>query len=937
MPSRRVHSRAHVALEPLETRRLLSTAVGALPAYQLEALDRGLVAFRTGASTAYVGWRFLASDSTTTGFNVYRSQAGATPIKRNTTPITNSTNFADTSVSFTGPVAYSVRPVVNGVEQPAIATYTLPASAATNQYLNIPLNIPAGGTTPDGVAYTYTANDASVGDLDGDGQYEVILKWDPTNAKDNSQSGYTGNVYLDAYKLNGTQLWRIDLGRNIRAGAHYTQFLVYDFSGDGKAELACKTAPGTVDGAGNNVILGSDDPNADYRNSSGYILSGPEYLTVFNGMNGIALSTVNYNPGRGTVSSWGDSYGNRVDRFLATVAYLDGERPSMVFCRGYYTRAVLAAWDFRDGQLRQRWVFDTNTAGNESYRGQGSHGVQVADVDNDGRDEILYGAAAIDDNGTGLYNTTLGHGDAMHQSDLVPSRPGQEVYMVHETSSAYNKNGIDAGGDLRDARTGELLGWIPGGTADVGRGVAGDIDPRYDGAEMWSSADANMYAYDPNTTGPNKLVSIGSKGNVNQNFVVQWDGDTLYELLDGTTISDWRITNGQGGRYNYRSYTNDVVGLSGNNGTKNTPALQADLFGDWREEVIWRTSDNTALQIWSTTIATSTRLTTLMHDRQYRQAIAWQNVAYNQPPHTSYEMGAGTTATTTQPSVFYAGSTGSLPAGDTYQAESAALAGGTVSEATNALFNGTGYANPPTSGGSIQFNNVNGGSGGEATLRIRFALNSTTSRTGRLLINGVAQNIAFTPTGGWTAWQTFTLPITLARGTGNTIRLESTGQDLANIDQIRIEFPAVPTGSATSLAVAPVARGSLKLTWTDSASNKYGFRIWRSIDGATFVPVGTTTSTVTTFTDTALPDGMTVSYRVTAYTAGGETTPATATGTTPRPGDTNFDGHVDFTDMLTVASAYGTNTTSGWSVGDFNEDGVVNFTDLLMLAANYGN
>ena len=304
--------------------------------------------------------------------------------------------------------------------------------------------------TPTGEVYTYSANDCSVGDLDGDGQYEIIVKWDPSNSKDNAQSGYTGNVYLDAYKMDGTQLWRIDLGRNIRAGAHYTQFMVYDLDGDGRAELACKTAPGTVDGIGQNVILAGDNPSADYRNSSGYILSGPEYLTIFNGLTGAAVATTYYNPPRGTVSSWGDSYGNRVDRFLACVAYLDGVRPSLVMCRGYYTRAVLAAWDWRDGVLTQRWTFDTNTSGNSEYTGQGNHNLSVADVDGDGKDEIVYGACSIDDNGTGLYTTGLGHGDAMHVGDLDPDRPGLEVFQVHESPSA-------AGAEFRDAATGALI------------------------------------------------------------------------------------------------------------------------------------------------------------------------------------------------------------------------------------------------------------------------------------------------------------------------------------------------------------------------------------------------------------------------------------------------------------------------------------------------
>ncbi|MCX8093543.1 MAG: hypothetical protein N3E50_05185, partial [Candidatus Goldbacteria bacterium] len=288
----------------------------------MENLDRGVVAVWLGSNRVWVGWRMLGTDPTSIAFNVYRNGA-----RINSSPITTVTYYIDTAGSQTA--SYYIRPVIDGIEQSATNSVT-PWSTF---YRTIPLQIPPGGISPDGVAYTYDANDCSVGDLDGDGEYEIVLKWDPTNSKDNSQSGYTGNVYLDAYKLNGTRLWRIDLGINIRAGAHYTQFMVYDLDCDGKAEMACKTAPGTRDGTGAYLHTGpaaSDDDSADYRNSSGYILSGPEYLTVFRGTNGAEIVTVNYVPARGTVSSWGDSYGNRVDRFLACIAYLDGVRPSLI-------------------------------------------------------------------------------------------------------------------------------------------------------------------------------------------------------------------------------------------------------------------------------------------------------------------------------------------------------------------------------------------------------------------------------------------------------------------------------------------------------------------------------------------------------------------------------------------------------------------------------
>ncbi|WP_221444052.1 rhamnogalacturonan lyase [Paenibacillus sp. JGP012] len=568
---------------------------------QMEFLDRGVVAVKTG-SGVFVSWRLLGTEGSNVAFNVYRDG-----VKVNASPITGSTNLQD--AGGTNNSKYTVRAVVGGTEQAASAA----ASVWGSNVLTVPLQIPAGGTTPDGVAYTYSANDASAGDLDGDGQYELIVKWDPSNSKDNSQSGYTGEVFIDAYKLNGTRLWRISLGKNIRAGAHYTQFMVYDLDGDGKAEVAMKTADGTRDGTG--TVIG--DASKDYRNSSGYVLSGPEFLTVFNGQTGKAMSTVNYEPARGNVSDWGDNYGNRVDRFLAAIAYLDGERPSLVMARGYYTRTVLVAYNWRNGQLSKLWTFDSNTSGNSGYAGQGNHNLSVADVDGDGRDEIVYGAMAVDDNGRGLYTTGLKHGDAMHLSDLDPDRPGLEVFQVHETPS-------NAGISFRDAGTGQLI-WGIKTTKDIGRGMAADIDPRYKGAEVW--ADGSLYTA--------KGQKLGSTLPSSTNFGIWWDGDLLRELLDSNRIDKWDYANGK--TINLLT----ASGVSSNNGTKSTPSLQADLYGDWREEVVWRTNDSSALRIYTTTALTDKRIYTLMHDPVYRLGIAWQNVAYNQPPHTGFYLGEG--------------------------------------------------------------------------------------------------------------------------------------------------------------------------------------------------------------------------------------------------------------------------------------------------------
>jgi rhamnogalacturonan endolyase len=611
-------------------------------ARQMERLDRGLVAVPAIDGGVLVSWRLLGDDPARTAFNLYRDGQ-----KLNATPLAGPTDFVDKTGDSTA--TYTVRAVVGGKEAPA----GKPAKVWTDGYLSVPIQPPADGVTPSGEAYSYTANDASVGDLDGDGRYEIVLKWDPTNAKDNAFGGYTGPVYIDAYTLEGRRLWRIDLGRNIRAGAHYTQFQVYDLDGDGKAEVAMRTSDGARDGTGK--VLG--DPNADWRESGGErpqgdktgatvlpdgtkvarvqgrILKGPEYLTVFDGPTGKALASAPYSPPRDprtdapTVEQmteiWGDGYAKRSDRFLAGTAYLDGQRPSLVFARGYYGRSTLAAWDFRDDKLTQRWLFDSSAPGNETFAGQGNHQLSVADVDGDGRDEIVYGAMTVDDNGKGLWSAQLYHGDAMHVSDLDPTHPGLEKFGVHESPG---KNG-GIGAAMLDARTGKVL-WTTPTDKDTGRGLAADIDPRFPGAEAWGTNSDLLY------TAQGKPID-GVKHPRQTNFAIWWDGDDLRELLDKNQISKWDWKTGEA------KPLLTAAGMTSSNGTKANPALSADILGDWREEVIWRAEDNRSLRVYATPYVTQRRLVTLMHDPQYRTAIAWQNTAYNQPPHTSFYLGEG--------------------------------------------------------------------------------------------------------------------------------------------------------------------------------------------------------------------------------------------------------------------------------------------------------
>jgi len=606
---------------------------------QMEALDRGIVSVRTSPDEVFVSWRLLATDPPGISFNLYRSGK-----KINAEPLKLKTNFTDKSkVDET----YSLRAVINGKEQkenskctPWKQTYLkielnrppsgrvsgeVPVRPGNPRYRsadstmrgNIPAdNRPSDAPPPDRRQYTYSPGDASVGDLDGDGQYEIVLKWDPSNARDNAQDGFTGKVIIDAYKLDGSQLWRINLGRNIRAGAHYTQFMVYDLDGDGKAEMACKTADGTIDGKGN--VIG--DSTKNYINEKGKILSGPEYLTVFNGQTGEAMKTVGYIPDRGDQCKWGNNEcnGNRVDRFLACIAYLDGIHPSLVMCRGYYGRLTICAWDWRKGELNERWFFDSDK-GNPEYMGQGNHNLSVGDIDSDGKDEIVYGSSAYDDDGTPIYSTGMGHGDAMHLSDLDPDSPGLEVWAVKETGNL--------GGVLHSAATGKILFSVPG-QGDTGRGLSADIYPDRRGFEMWSSTSKGIYS----VKGDKITDAVPSV-----NFRIYWDGDLQDELLDRSYIDDWDYLNHKP----VRLLDASRFGGSSINGTKATPVISADILGDWREEVIFRGNDNASLLLFSTTIHTDHRMVTLMHNLVYRLGIAWQNVVYNQPPHLGFYIGDG--------------------------------------------------------------------------------------------------------------------------------------------------------------------------------------------------------------------------------------------------------------------------------------------------------
>ena len=623
---------------------------------QMEKLTRGLIAVKTDEGV-YLGWRLLGDEGsvssilTAPAFDVYKNGTKIDTVK-------TSTNYLDKTGKTTD--SYSV--AIEGSEELCEAV-----SVRQESWFDIPMQKPEAFKLDEETSYEYSVGDCSTGDLDGDGEYEIVVKWD-ANAKDNSQSGISGNVIFDAYKQDGTRLWRIDLGRNVRGGAHYSQFLVYDFDMDGKAEMTVQTAPGSKDGKGNYVTDASADANIkatdntkEYINEGGYNLTSDEFLTVFDGMTGRAVDTIYYPNQRVAAYVWGDTYGNRCDRFTASVANMDGQRPYAVYMRGYYMRQsggsserqAACAVSFDGQRLNCKYSFDTfdtdgysgksgsvsyngNTykgvngyvKGNEIYVGNGNHNCTVADVDNDGRDEVITGAICYeitDDDRLGVrWCTFMEHGDALHIGDYDPTHDGFEFFTVHEDGGPNTKSGktveIGFGMSVIDANDGSII-FHEQASADTGRGVMANIGMGgyY---QIWSAKNGLYMANGGDS------FTAGSKSGLSQNFRIFWDGDLNDELLDGTGITSW---NGWGMDKIFTA--NGCVQI---NGTKANPALQADLFGDWREEVAYPLGDSSAVRVYTTTDLTDYKLPTLMHDPVYRSGVAAEQTAYNQPPHIGF-------------------------------------------------------------------------------------------------------------------------------------------------------------------------------------------------------------------------------------------------------------------------------------------------------------
>ena len=629
---------------------------------QMEKLDRGLIAIKTDGGV-YLSWRLFDSEDNIFGsadknmsFNVYRDG-------KKISEVATKTNYVDLTVG----TNYSVAPVINGVEGEKCDAVTV----YNNSYFDIPLSKPDDETIydPSGnelATYSFFPADCSTGDVDGDGEYEIIVKW-TSSERDVGSPGdpaYSGTVHLAAYKLDGTKLWNndIELGKNVYSSAHTVQFLVYDFDGDGKSEVMCQTSLGSKDGQGKYVsnaaqtdeeikaITDEENSTADYR-GYGRITEGKEFLTVFNGETGVAMDTINLPTTRGSENGvdYGDNFGNRSNRFVSDVAYLDGEKPYAICLRGYYfgrngkQRTSIAGISWDGTALSPTYRFDTQKGqegyydGAYQYVGNGNHNCTVADVDNDGKDEFITGALCMEVNDDNEFRpkwcTYLQHGDALHIGNYDPTHTGFEFFTVHEDSGTNSLSGnditLDFGMSVIDAETGNIM-FHEGASDDTGRGVMANV-----GAggyyQIWSAK--NSARQSNGGTDFTTATSLTGRNTPSMNFRIFWDGDLYDNLLNGANITDW---NGRNMSNIFSAGNYDCVSI---NGTKANPSLQADLFGDWREEVVYPTSDGTALRVFSTTDTTDYKIKTLMQDPVYRSGVAAEQTAYNQPPHVGFYMG----------------------------------------------------------------------------------------------------------------------------------------------------------------------------------------------------------------------------------------------------------------------------------------------------------
>ena len=609
------------------------------------ASNASLGDYRQHTGKVLVSWRMLPGDDATTGFDLYRT-IGAGAEKRIASDIKNRTCYQDGSASKTADNHY--RLTYAGSTE-TLSTFTLTKAQVSGglPYISIPL-----ADTKDVYENTakvvYTANDVSIGDLDGDGEFELVVKRlqsvkDESGSivSDGSGASYSQQdclwaVIWDAYKLDGTLLWRIKGGPGIILG-NSSSFAVADFDGDGCAEMAIRTCEGTVFGDGTEIPDTNGDGKIDYRtwgnlNTSkpGYLdhynSAGPEFISIIDGKTGRELARDKF-INRETSASWGDDYWKRACSFRVGVGCFDETGlPSVVLGRGVYGHSVIEAWDYRDGQLSKRWRFDTNDGGtgkdgkkHSTYASQGNHSLNVADLDGDGLDEVMYGSMAVDHDGIGLWNTGLGHGDANHVGKFLPDREGLQMFHCLETGKTMVA--------LHDARNGSVI-WKKDAASDndMGRCLVGDFFPEYPGCEFFYYQ-GNYIRQDGTET---TINTKGQKGGCG--MAIWFDGSLSRQLIEDNIIQSPKY----GRTFTMYRYSETFI-----NATKSNPSWYGDLVGDWREEII--VPDATRLQdikIFSTWYPTTHKFPWLMTDHCYWMSCLNENIGYNQPTHTGYCLGS---------------------------------------------------------------------------------------------------------------------------------------------------------------------------------------------------------------------------------------------------------------------------------------------------------
>ena len=551
----------------------LALCASLAPTRAAERLDRGVVAFLQTNGQAYVGWRLLASDPTNVAFQVLRSaKPGEAAQALNREPLTGSCNFVDTTAGGK-PWLYAVAPVVGGKAMAASAPVEALSVAGRTAFRSLKLQ------------GDYRFDKVGIADLDGDGALDFVIK-QPQQVTDPGVWKKSEDTFkIEAYKSDGTFLWRRDLGWNIEQGVWWSPMVVYDFDGDGKAEVALKTAP----------------TDKDFRNAAGRVLDGPEYCSVLDGLTGRELDRVDW-PSRGNIADWGDAVGNRASRHLIGLAYLDGQHPSLIVLRGTYTLMLVDAYDLVGGKLKLRWRWSGDNE-TPKVRGQGLHGMHADDVDGDGRDEIVLGAAVLDDDGKILWNLGLGHPDAAYVADILPDRTGLEIMYGIEPRQARN------GFCLVEARTGKLIWGCEQPTTHIhSQGLFADIDPANPGPEFYSGekVGTDRWLY---SARDGKLLSREDLGSLAPTPVF-WD-DTPFKAY---------VNRGKLVKY-HGPQVGEIEGRV---------VAVGDFLGDWREEIL--TSVPGELRIYTTTIPATSRRVCALQDRAYRTDVALEAMGYLYPP-----------------------------------------------------------------------------------------------------------------------------------------------------------------------------------------------------------------------------------------------------------------------------------------------------------------